>query len=193
MPRIKKADVPKTEVVEPTSTRDESITVKRIHRKNPVVTLNPIVIPNQPNILYDDTAPIKNKKSEVVNVPITTSEETSLEDIPIQMENTNLVQSDPEKDQKYDEFIDNFTASFTADIVPEKPLIEKVDSDIKTSDEKIAEQCQCNKSTDLDFIFTPFMIKFINSLMFIFVSTFILGFNILVLTFFAWLMACMFH
>lgn len=193
MPRIKKADVPKTEVTEPISTRDESITVKRIHRRNPVVTLNPIVIPNQPNVLYDSTVATKDKEDKTINVPITTPEEITIENVPVQMENKNIIQGDPEKDQKYDEFIDNFTASFTADIVPEKPLIEKIDSDVKTSDEKVAEQCQCDKSADLDFVFTPFMIKFINSLMFIFVSTFILSFNILMLTFFAWLMACMFH
>ena len=77
----------------------------------------------------------------------------------------------------------------------EKPVIEKVESDVKTSEEKIAEsdKYECNNLADLDFVFTPFMIKFLNCIMFVFASTFIIGFNILVLTFFAYLMACMFH
>lgn len=192
MPRIKKSEVQKTELPEPSKVRDESIKVKRIHRKSPVLTINPIVIPNEPNILYDETAPIVKRKIEVedttprkeeIIVNTSTQEYNQIE--PVEVEVTH------QDNKSYDEFVNRFAADF----MNEKPVIEKVESDVKTSEEKIAEsdKCECNNLADLDFVFTPFMIKVLNCIIFVFASTFIIGFNILVLTFFAYLMACMFH
>lgn len=175
MPRIKKTDVVVSETIKPTLEKSEGITIKRIHRRTP----KKVETPKETVIPISSLLPVEEIK-EIESVEDPEIEEVQKVD-PVEVEISDEVAQEIKR-----EFLEA-----PRSVEQAKNKIEKVEKEVKSVEQKKEEVEARNCHQDL--IFTPFMMRFLNSIFFVFASSILIGLNILILTFFAYLMACMFH
>lgn len=177
MPRIKKTEV---EVAKPVVAREKNdeIQIKRIHRR----TAKKVETPKEVVVPISSLLPVEEIKE------IESIEDPRIEEI------SNPMKTEEIPDEVSDEIAQQIKEEFlnVPQVESTKDKIQKIEKEVKTPEQKKEEVTIC-RCSEPDFEFTPFMTKFLNYLFFVFASTTLIGLNLTILTFFAWLIACMFH
>lgn len=178
MPRIKKGEVVASDKKKIMLEKDESIQVKRIHRKTPkkIETVKEVEVP------IGSLLPVE----EIKAVEVGSLEEPRIEEVENEEVSNEVAQAIKREFLGLDED--------TKEQPKEK--IQKLEKEIKPIIEKEANTCDCNccslEKTD-ESEPTVFMQHSLRNILFVFCSSVMIGLNILILVFFAYLIALMFH
>lgn len=175
MPRIKKSEVNTSEPIK-NRAKSDMIQVKRIHRK----TTKQVEAPKEVVIPISSLLPVEEIK-EVEDPVVEEVQKEIIEEVPEEI-------SDEVAQKIKTEFLSAPRTSENS-----KNKIQKIEKEVKTTEQKKNESAVCCRCVEPDFTFSPSMIKILNSLMFFFASSILIGLNLLILVFFAWLIAGMLH